>query len=49
MSKDKVWRVRNLDEQTIITIKEYAKLNGYTIARALKELVTSALIEEGNR
>lgn len=33
------FNIRGLDEQTITTIKAYAKLNGYTVARALKELV----------
>lgn len=43
ITKDKIWRVRNLDEQTIKSIKQYAKLNGYTIARALKELVEAGI------
>jgi len=43
MNKRPFYKIRDLDETTIQSIKKYAKDNGYTIAGAIKALVERGL------
>lgn len=43
IDKTKRWTILNVDEKLRLNIIEYAKDNGYTIPRAIKELVSKEL------
>lgn len=43
VTKPDRWTILNIDQETKKSIVEYAKFNGFTIARAIKELVKDAL------
>ena len=43
VDKTKRWTILNFDEKLKKSILEYAKENGYTIPRAIKELVSEEI------
>jgi predicted methyltransferase len=43
LSKRTRWTILDVDESIIKAVKKFANDNGFTTARALKELITKAL------